>query len=118
MSYDIYLKPLEQPPCPTCGHVPDPENSDYSWNYTSNMAGAWDAAGARFRDMNGWTATRVADAIEAAITKIEAEGRDVWAAKWNAPNGWGTVDGMIDRFLAPIARACRNHPDWIVTVSR
>lgn len=121
MSYDVYLMlPPESVECccSKCGHTHMSlrEQGVYSVNYTSNMSGAWDEAGAPIRDWHGRIASQVAPLLASAIRVIQA---DVTRFKRYEPsNGWGSVDTMLKGFLKPLLKAMKEYPDAIVKVSR
>jgi hypothetical protein len=109
VSYDIYVN---YDSCSECGSSLR-EGSD-GRNYTSNMSGAWDAAGARLRDWDGKTVAECRPLLEKAIAAIEADPEAY--RKYEPSNGWGTVERMLI-FLCGIARDFEEHPDGYVGVS-
>lgn len=118
MSYDVWLqapKP-EKDKCDACGRPFDPEGeTTESRNYTSNMAGAWDAAGAPLRYMDGMLGKHAIPILENAIRRIEGDMPTYRAVE--PDNGWGKVDSMLD-FLRGILADCREHQTWLVKVCR
>ena len=86
MSYDIRAS------CP-CGC--ENCNFDYvDWNYTSNMAQAWRAAGADLAEFHGRTCGELADALGGAIENME-ENLDYYAETFNSSNGWGSMGSLV-----------------------
>lgn len=120
MSYDVYLvgEPrADKCVCRACDneHAVTAEPTIYSVNYTSNMSGAWDAAGAPIRDWSGRTVAKVLPAFAAAIDRIE---RHPEAYRHCEPsNGWGTVERMLDLFIKPLYRVMVENPRAKIRVS-
>jgi hypothetical protein len=116
VSYDVYLYATEKTPCPHCGNqVTKKREEVFHRNYTSNTACMWDKAGAPLRDWDGRTARDVAPMLESAILDMTTH-----PAKYdvmNPANGWGSREGAIG-FLAAILRACGEHPDAVMEISR
>lgn len=107
MSYDIYLR------IGTGG--PQPATVGPDWNFTSNVAPMWRAAGVDLAEHHGKKAGDVADELDAAIQEMEAN-----PAKYRAmdsPNGWGTYEHLMPR-LKVLLEAYRSHPLATVEVSR
>ena len=109
MSYDIYVR---YPKCEHCGRETD------SWNvgnYTSNMSGAWNQAGARLRDWDNRPIAEVLPELEQAIKRIEADRGSY--SKFEPDNGWGSVDTML-KFMRQVRDAFCDNPKGVVGVSR
>lgn len=107
MSYDIWLE------IDTGGAEPAPVGND--WNYTSNMSGAWRAAGADLAEFDGRLAGDCRPILFEAIKEMRANPEKYRAM--DAPNGWGTYDTLLpalDRLLIELSK----HPKAIVRVSR
>lgn len=86
MSYDIRAT------CP-CGC----ENCKFDyvdWNYTSNMAPAWRAAGADLAEFHGDSCGELADALDQAIEDME-ENLGHYAETFDSPNGWGSMATLV-----------------------
>lgn len=85
------------------------------WNYTSNMACAWRAAGAQIHEWDGKRAgdcaAQLADAI-AVMVRDPARFR-----AFDAPNGWGSYETLVPS-LRKLLRILRQAPDGVVSVSR
>lgn len=109
MSYDVWLSDAR---CPHCGR--DGE-SLFSWNYTSNMSPAWREAGANIAEFHGKTAADCAPLLRAALMNMER--RPEHFVKFNALNGWGTMDNLIPA-LHTLLGAMERHPAAVVEVSR
>lgn len=102
MSYDVNLK---------CDHC---ESWVFEVNYTSNCSGMWYDAGIDIREFDGKKASECVEALEGAIAKIRAD-----PAKYTAmqpENGWGSYEGVLSRFLEPLAMAMRTHPHAVIGV--
>jgi hypothetical protein len=104
MSYDVYVE------CGHCGQGPG-----HGENYTSNMASAWNIAGAPLCDWDGRRAGDCVAELRAAIAVLVGE-RERFA-QYEPENGWGSVSGARE-FLQRILARCKEHPDFVVRVSR
>ena len=107
MSYDVYLS--------VDAGGPEPVSLPLDWNYTSNCACMWDAAGAPIRDFHGKRAGDCASLLADAIATMEREPERFIAM--NPPNGWGSYESLLPR-LRVLLEAFRNAPNAIVEVSR
>ena len=107
MSYDIYLT------VDTGG--PEPAQVGNDWNFTSNCAPMWRAAGIDFAAISGSTAYWVTPYLELAIENLKAD-PDRFRAM-NAANGWGIYDQLIPA-LEELLAEWRRHPMATVSVSR
>lgn len=106
MSYDVYLEIA----------TGADEFAEVYWrNHTSNTAIMWREAGCDIADFEGAKASDFAVSLARAIGNIEATPDHY--ARWNPPNGWGSVDTTLD-FLRALQTACELHPSTIVRVSR
>lgn len=106
MSYDVYLEV----------DAGGPEPVEAAWfNHTSNTAIMWREAGCDIADFEGADAKAFSIALTRAIADIEE--RPDHYAKWNPPNGWGSVETTLD-FLRKLRDACEAYPLAKVSVSR
>lgn len=80
------------------------------FNYTYNMGKFFKDFGVHPRDMHGEPPYEVAFRISLALTKIPLYGLEDLKSEYDAPNGWGTVEGAT-RFLMDIYMACITEPD-------
>jgi hypothetical protein len=106
MSYDIslYYETLG-------GHV----GTGFSWNYTSNCAPMWRAAGAQIHEWDGKQVSEVLEELREAITKLEAE-PDTYTVM-NPSNGWGAYERLIPA-LKELLEAFEEKPHAKIYVSR
>lgn len=81
MSYSIRVV------CPECGH----EVSE--WNYTSNCAAMWRAAGADLAAFDGKRAHECVPILAKAIAVLKTEPERFVAM--NPPNGWGSYATLV-----------------------
>ena len=111
MSYDVDLVDNY------CAHCKRGENvlGTGGWNYTSNMAPAWCAAGADLAKFDGKPARDCAPVLGAAIDKMTAFPE--FFATFDAPNGWGSMRTLVPA-LRQLLAAMEAHPDAIVEVRR
>ena len=63
------------------------------WNYTSNCASMWRAAGVDFQTWGDKQAWEVIPELEAAITRLKAD--PAYYKTMNPENGWGSYDSLI-----------------------
>ena len=63
------------------------------WNYTSNMAPAWRAAGADLAGFDGKEAGECITILRGAI--LSMEGDPDYYRTFDSPNGWGTYDTLL-----------------------
>lgn len=106
MSYDIYLE------IDTGG--PEPV-AVFDWNFTSNVAPMWRAAGADLAEFHGKQANECDQVLTEAI--IEMETNSARYEAMDSPNGWGTYEHLMPR-LRVLLRAFRRHPKTTIRVSR
>lgn len=106
MSYDLYLE------IDTGG--PDPVTV-FDWNFTSNVAPMWRAAGADLAEFHGKQASDCAPVLTKAIIEMEANPARYEAM--DSPNRWGTYEHLMPRLRA-LLRAFRQHPKTTIRVSR
>jgi hypothetical protein len=85
MSYDVWLTA-------DLGG-PDPVHVFPSWNYTSNGADMWRAAGADLNDFEGRTAGECATILRAALATLVAD--PLRFRPMEPANGWGSYDGLV-----------------------
>ncbi len=64
-------------------------------NYTSNMAAFFRDFGVYPPDWNGMKRSEVAKSIEAGLEKISQHEIADLASKYDAPNGWGSVETAV-----------------------
>lgn len=115
MSYDVDLE------CPCCGTCVTNNNFNYTYNMGYairhggiEMHGRGEGADGRFT-LDGAKAKDAAEPLAQCIEAIEAAAETL--REREPDNGWGSVEGVVDRFLRPILGACRMYPDCIVRVS-
>ena len=106
MSYDVDVV------CPHCGR-----GDGAGWNYTSNMGPAWREAGADLADFNGKLASGCAPILSRAI-EVMAANREEYARRFDASNGWGSMDTLIPALRELLATMQDANPGEIVRVSR
>lgn len=108
MSYDIHLEI-------NCG-VPEHNAVVWDdWNYTSNCAPMWRAAGADLAEFDGHTAQECTAVLEMAVGELKANPEKY--KKMDSPNGWGKYENLVPRLdvlldafrLYPKATVCVNH---------
>lgn len=87
MSYDVWI---EYPACAACGRD---VSTVGEWNYTSNVSGMWDTAGAPLRDWDGRPVSACVELLAAAIDRMVAD--PATYRVMDAPNRWGTYDHLI-----------------------
>lgn len=125
MSLDVYLYDQEDEltthRC-SCGneHQLRERRQLFSANITHNLGRMASEAGiyeALWRpDEHGITkAKQVGDAIEKGLVLMRADPLRFWALE--AANGWGKFDDFVP-WLENYLRACREHPEALVEVSR
>jgi hypothetical protein len=117
MSYDIWLEvPYDVAYAEAiAGPAGDPYDGE-SWNYTSNMAPAWRAAGADLADFDGQTAGSFIGCLAAAID-VMREQRDDYAKRYDASNGWGSMETLIPA-LEELLAMFERWPGYTVAVWR
>jgi hypothetical protein len=119
MSYDITLEtPTTTGPCTRCdgtGTMQTEGDELTWWNYTSNCAGMWRAAGADLAEFEGKAAAECTPALAAAVKAMETDPERFRAM--NPPNKWGDADDLIEE-LRKLLRDFQEYPDAIVRVSR
>ncbi len=104
MSYDIHIGP--------------------HWlNYTYNLGKLWHDYMPRQPEketglwsLHGLTGKQAANALEEFFTNVNRDCHDGLLRKYDAPNGWGNLEGALV-FSALLMAACRAHPKKIVEVS-
>ena len=80
------------------------------FNYTANMGKFFEEFSVHPSDMHGEPPYEVAFRISLALSYIARYGFAELAYDYDAPNGWGTVEGAT-RFLVEIYMACITEPD-------
>lgn len=81
------------------------------FNYTANMGKFFTDFGVSPRqDLEGLTPRSAMIAITAALYSIATDDFSKLTEEYNAPNGWGDVEGAT-RFLFDIYMACLTEPD-------
>lgn len=94
---------------------PEPHSIDICWNYTSNCAPMWRAAGVDLAEFDGQP---VKHCIEPLLSGINAMRRDPARFRaMNPPNGWGDYDTLLQALMA-LLRHFRAHPKATVEVRR
>lgn len=106
MSYDISL---------SIGTGAGNQHEVYDWNFTSNVAPMWRAAGADLAGFDGKTAGDCIAVLATAIGTMEAE-PDRFGAM-DSPNSWGTYDDLLPA-LRELLEAMQAHPATTVRVDR
>lgn len=106
MSYDIDLE---------IGTGGDESVTVYTWNYTSNCAPMWRAAGADLAEFDGRPASACAPILAAALTELRAH--PATYQELNPPNGWGSYDSLVEA-LDQLRVAMNTHPATTVRVCR
>lgn len=106
------------PYCPCCCRNYESVRVE-AFNYTSNMAGAWDASGIPLRDMDGMAVAEAIPILRAGIANIEAdiEADPEAYRKFEPDNGWGNVERMLN-WLRRILALCEQWPEGKLDVSR
>lgn len=120
MSYDLYV---HRPDIPEdclhdLYHIDDYVSNDYTrvryFNYTYNLSKFFtDFHVNPRRDLDGKTASQVADMIDKALADINQNHRRVLHKLYDSPGGYGTVEGAT-AWLRSIRDFCRAHPDYRV----
>lgn len=113
MSLDWYLI---ADPCPHCGHRPDLPDL----NITHNLAPMAKEAGIynvlwRPDEFDYVKAKDAIEALEGGLALLRSD--PVRFSKFDAPNGWGTYRDFVP-FVEQALKACRDHPDATIGVSR
>lgn len=121
MSYDVYLIPV------------DSEGNYYpvelfERNYTRNIGYALYEGGLSMQPkltpddiengrylLNGSTAGAAVNPLRKCIAYIEENKESLMLRE--PDNGWGSIDGVLERLLYPLLRACEEYPEAIVSVS-
>jgi hypothetical protein len=105
MSYDVDLQiDTGNGPVSVC-----------SWNYTSNCAPMWRAAGCDIAEFDGKPASEFRAALTGAIDAMTAEPHKYRAM--NPPNGFGDYDSCL-KWLGEMRDACTTHNRCSVRVWR
>ena len=107
MSYDIWLE--------VDAGGPEPLQVGESWNYTSNGARLWEAAGLDLAAAAGRTAVSVAADLDAALIVLRADAARFEAL--NPPNGGGSYATLLPA-LDTLRAICRAAPYALVRVWR
>lgn len=76
------------------------------FNITSNMGAFFREFNVYPPDWNGKPREEIGDAIELGLTAIRLRPLGEMKARFDAPNGWGTVEGSIV-WLEDVLAACR-----------
>ena len=130
MSVDICLRnPSWQPimrECPHCGgsgEIVDGDKSEHGIEWiggiTHNLYEMANAAGIKGLwnpEAEGWkTAAEAVPHLDAAVKTMKE--RPELFDKFNAENGWGIREDLID-FVERVIVAFKEHPDWIPEADR
>lgn len=108
MSYDIHLE------ADLGGPAPIPIWA-YDWNYTTNCAPMWRAAGANLAEFDGKPAGECAEILRDAIAELVANPEKYRAM--DPENGWGSYDSLLPA-LRKLLEGFDEAPRAIVRVSR
>lgn len=121
MSLDVYLKSKPTPTeCHHCGVV-SPQSANLYWaNITHNLNEMAEAAGIykhlwEPEELGITTASELIQPLREGLERLKSDPAKYEA--YNAPNGWGLYEHFVP-FVAEYLRACIEHPDAIVEVSR
>jgi hypothetical protein len=106
MSYTLNLQ------IDTGGHEPA---HVWDWNYTSNCAAMWRAAGADLADFDDRLAGECLPFLRHAIQQLRIHPERFDAM--NPTNGWGSRVSLIESF-GQLIEAFESHPGCTVRVSR
>ena len=106
MSYDIWVE------MDAGGEEPMTAGD---WNYTSNMAPAWRAAGADLGEFHGLKARVCSPVLRLAIARMEEDTESY--REYDAQNGWGSMDTLLPA-LRELADDLERYPEATVKVSR
>jgi hypothetical protein len=101
------------PKCPTCGHESE-EHEEWSFSPTYNLTAMFREAGFYLRDFDGEPAPEVLAVMAPAVALME--GDPTRFRKHDAPNGWGTYDGIMPS-LREFVEALEKYPTAIVRVT-
>lgn len=119
MSYDLIVARPDIPD-DCLSYVCEWEYEDWDggrgryFSHTYNLSPFFHAYGVCPRhDMDGHTASDVADMIDKALTRIRQEDPDGLAARYDSANGYGIVKGATV-WLRRIRDYCRKHPGFKV----
>lgn len=91
MSYDVGWS---VPKCERCGQ----ESRDTDWNYTSNCAAMWRAAGCDIAEFHGKPVGECIVVLREGIAALKREPERYRAM--NPANGWGGYDTLVPRLEA------------------
>lgn len=106
MSLDISLV------CPHCKHAAASENITHNLGAMAQALGIYDLV---WHAKGVGTAADLIVPVEGALAKLKADPERY--RKFEAENGWGTVEGFID-FLGRLLVGCRADPGLVVEVCR
>lgn len=86
-------------------------------NITHNIANMWREAGCydALYNSEGKKASEIVETLRKAVVDMQ-----VFPEKYknlNSPNGWGTYENALP-FLRKILRACEEHPDGEIHISK
>jgi len=124
MSLDVYLYPPEGTdpgPCRECGGSGKaPLDYLYSSNITHNLVKMADAAGIyqhlwRPEELKIRKAVDLIEPLRKGLAAMKADPEKFRA--FNAPNGWGLYEHFVP-WVEEYLRACEEHPEAEITVSR
>ena len=125
MSLDVYLRgePYEEDcRCPHCDneHKKQEREEFFQWNITHNLgkmareAGLYDACW-RPDEIGITKASWLIEPLEKGLDLLKKN--PARFTPFNPSNGWGNYDGLVE-FVERYLKACRDHPDANVSVSR
>lgn len=110
MSYDLSAS---FPPCEHCRR--GKSYVGWDWNFTSNSAPVWCAAGADLASFHGKPAGECAASVIAALAELQRD-PDKYRAM-DSPNGWGTYSDLLPALTRLLAHLLE-WPEAIVEVSK
>ena len=119
MSLDVYLQ--QGVACKNCGIINEDSGNELYWaNITHNLNKMADKAGIYevlwSPDELGITqAKQLIPLLEEGIKKLKA--RPAYFKKFNAPNGWGKYENLIE-FTEKYLEACKKYPDSFIQISK
>lgn len=110
MSYDIDIE-YEVETAPEVRRLKVPTD----WNYTSNCARMWRAAGADLAEFHGKKCGECASILESAIAAMKHD-PDTYRAM-DPPNRWGSYDTVLPR-LEELLDTLKQWPNGTIRVCR
>ena len=114
MSLDWSIETAESYPVEPCSHCGQARPGDrqelFSANITHDLRAMWEDAGVEeaLYESEGKRAGDLRETIAAGVRRMAAA--PAWFRKYDAPNGWGTYEGLCE-FVAEYLRACERWPE-------